>query len=221
MDALQILGYAASIVIFISLTMKSLVKLRLINAVGSLLFVIFALKTNSLPTVALNAGLVIINMYYFFRMMRSKDNFDIMEVRKDNEIITRFCEKHRGELDAIFGSEALDACTNLETTTLPVLSAMLRNLTARAARQSCSSILSYRNTATLQSPDIFSSMIWIFGAIRELIVCRLTLPLPPAFRILNESALRRLETERFGKKIFETAELRQNAKNTARLAGSS
>ena len=112
MDALQILGYAASIVIFISLTMKSLVKLRIINAVGSLLFVIFALKTNSLPTVALNAGLVIINMYYFFRMMRSKDNFDIMEVRKDNEIITRFCEKHRGELDAIFGSEALDACTN-------------------------------------------------------------------------------------------------------------
>ncbi len=112
MDALQILGYAASIVIFISLTMKSLAKLRIINAIGSLLFVIFALKTNSLPTVALNAGLVIIDMYYFFRMMRTKDNFDIMEVRKDNEIITRFCEKHQGELDAIFGSEALDACTN-------------------------------------------------------------------------------------------------------------
>lgn len=113
MDALQILGYAASIVIFISLTMKSLVKLRIINAVGSLLFVVFALKTNSLPTVALNAGLVIINMYYFFRMMRSKDEFDILEIEKSNEIFTRFCKKHGQELDALFGAAAFDKCTKV------------------------------------------------------------------------------------------------------------
>ena len=103
MNAIQILGYAASLIVFISLMMKSLAKLRVLNAAGSLLFVVFALATDSLPTAFLNLGIVVIDVFYFIRMTRVKDNFEIMTVQKDNEIIRRFYRTNKKELDALFG----------------------------------------------------------------------------------------------------------------------
>ena len=103
MNAIQILGYAASLIVFISLMMKSLAKLRVLNAVGSLLFVVFALATDSLPTAFLNLGIVVIDVFYFIRMTRVKDNFEIMTVQKDNEVVRRFYRINKKELDALFG----------------------------------------------------------------------------------------------------------------------
>lgn len=103
MNAIQILGYAASLIVFISLMMKSLAKLRVLNAAGSLLFVVFALATDSLPTAFLNLGIVVIDVFYFIRMTRVKDNFEIMTVQKDNEIVRRFYRTNKKELDALFG----------------------------------------------------------------------------------------------------------------------
>ena len=103
MNAIQILGYAASLIVFISLMMKSLAKLRILNAAGSLLFVVFALATDSLPTAFLNLGIVVIDVFYFIRMTRVKDNFEIMTVQKDNEIVRRFYRINKKELDALFG----------------------------------------------------------------------------------------------------------------------
>jgi len=106
MNAIQILGYAASLIVFISLMMKSLAKLRVLNAAGSLLFVVFALATDSLPTAFLNMGIVVIDVFYFIRMTRVKDNFEIMTVQKDNEIVRRFYRINKKELDALFGEAA-------------------------------------------------------------------------------------------------------------------
>ena len=106
MNAIQILGYAASLIVFISLMMKSLAKLRVLNAAGSLLFVVFALATDSLPTAFLNLGIVVIDVFYFIRMTRVKDNFEIMTVQKDNEIVRRFYRTNKKELDALFGEAA-------------------------------------------------------------------------------------------------------------------
>ena len=106
MSAVEILGYAASIIVFISLTMKSLVKLRLINAAGSLLFVVFALRTSSFPTAVLNVGIVIIDVYYFVRTIKIKNNFDIVRVQKENEIVLHFYKIHKKEIVALFGEQA-------------------------------------------------------------------------------------------------------------------
>lgn len=108
MNTIEIIGYIASVIVFISLTMKSLVKLRLINAAGSLLFVIFALRTNSFPTAVLNIGIVIIDIYYFLKMIKIEDNFEIVYVEKDNPLVSRFYNIHRTELEALFGGTAFE-----------------------------------------------------------------------------------------------------------------
>lgn len=109
MDFIQVLGYAASFIIFISLTMKSIVKLRILNAVGCVVFVIFALKTNSLPAVVMNIGIVLIDIYYLYAIVRTKDTFEIVEVHKDNDIVRYFFEKNKEEMTALFGEDALSS----------------------------------------------------------------------------------------------------------------
>jgi len=107
MDLIQALGYTASFIIFISLTMKSIVKLRILNAVGCVVFVVFAFKTHSLPAVVMNIGIVFIDMYYLFGIMRTKDIFEIVEVHKDNDVVRYFFEKNKNEMTALFGDDAL------------------------------------------------------------------------------------------------------------------
>lgn len=103
---IELLGYAASFIIFISLMMKSIIKLRVLNAIGGLLFIIFAFKTNSWPAVVMNIGIVFIDIYYFYKMIKIQDNFEILEVKKDNEIVQYFFEKNKQELVALFGTDA-------------------------------------------------------------------------------------------------------------------
>ncbi|MGP1576910.1 MAG: hypothetical protein ACTTH7_05395 [Treponema sp.] len=106
MNFIELLGYVASFIIFISLTMKSIVRLRIFNAIGCLLFTLFAIKTNSIPAVAMNVGIVCIDMFYLFRLLKIKDNFEILEISKDNEIVRYFFEKNKTELHELFGTDA-------------------------------------------------------------------------------------------------------------------
>jgi hypothetical protein len=67
MDApyyLELLGYLASILIAISLMMRSLNKLRIINLVGSLLFTVYGSIIGAYPVAVLNAFIVLVNVYY-------------------------------------------------------------------------------------------------------------------------------------------------------------
>lgn len=65
-------GYAASLFIVVSLTMTSIVKLRIINSVGCLLFVIYGLNVNAYPVAISNALIVMINIYNLYMLSKSK-----------------------------------------------------------------------------------------------------------------------------------------------------
>lgn len=61
-------GYAASTLIVISLLMTSVVKLRIINTLGCVLFVIYGCIVGAYPVVVSNFLIVIINSYYLYKM---------------------------------------------------------------------------------------------------------------------------------------------------------
>ena len=60
-------GYAAMLALLISFTMKDVRKLRMVNSVGAVLFVIygFMLQT-SWPIIITNVAIICINLYYLF-----------------------------------------------------------------------------------------------------------------------------------------------------------
>lgn len=63
---------ATSLFIVVSLTMTSIVKLRIINSVGCLLFVIYGLNVNAYPVVISNELIVMINIYNLYMSSKSK-----------------------------------------------------------------------------------------------------------------------------------------------------
>ena len=61
-------GYLASIVIAISLIMSDIIKLRIINTIGCVLFVIYGLSVGAYPVAFTNMLIVFINIYYLFKL---------------------------------------------------------------------------------------------------------------------------------------------------------
>ncbi|UGU17544.1 uroporphyrinogen decarboxylase [Sinomicrobium kalidii] len=67
-------GYAASAGILVSFLMQDILKLRMINAMGCLLFTIygFLLPDPSLPVIVTNFTIFIVNLYFIIRKIKQK-----------------------------------------------------------------------------------------------------------------------------------------------------
>ena len=59
-------GYSAMTVLLISFMMKNVTKLRVINSVGCMFFVIYGSLISQYPIVITNAAIILINFYYLF-----------------------------------------------------------------------------------------------------------------------------------------------------------
>ncbi|TAH55798.1 MAG: hypothetical protein EWM51_00925 [Treponema sp.] len=103
---INLLGYAGSFIILISLTMKSIVKLRWINAAGSLLFVIFAFLTKSTPTIVMNIGIIVIDLWYVFKISKVKADYRLVKAERGSAFLDFFYELHRKEIVGIFGEDS-------------------------------------------------------------------------------------------------------------------
>lgn len=69
----EIMGYFASFLILVSFLMSSVIRLRIVNCAGALIYVVYALIIRSYPTALMNLCLVGINIYYL-RKLTKKDN---------------------------------------------------------------------------------------------------------------------------------------------------
>ena len=67
-------GYAASLFILISLTMTSIIKLRIINSIGCILFVIYGLNVHAYPVAISNALIILINIYNLYVLLNNNKN---------------------------------------------------------------------------------------------------------------------------------------------------
>ena len=67
-------GYAASICISISLLMTDMFKLRIINSIGCILFVIYGFSIKAYPVGGINLFIFFVNIYFIIKMRRDKQN---------------------------------------------------------------------------------------------------------------------------------------------------
>lgn len=64
---LELFGYLGTALIFLSMMMTNITKLRILNMSGSVISAIYAALSNTWPVVILNGGLFIINAVQLFR----------------------------------------------------------------------------------------------------------------------------------------------------------
>ena len=64
----EIIGYIASAIVLISFLMKNIVKLRVINTIGCLIFIVYGVLLNfSIPIILTNSVIVGINIYFLIK----------------------------------------------------------------------------------------------------------------------------------------------------------
>ena len=66
----EYIGYLASFMVLLSFTMKAVKKLRVINMIGCVLFIIYGFLMPTLriglPIIIANVAILIVNLYYLF-----------------------------------------------------------------------------------------------------------------------------------------------------------
>lgn len=98
----EIIGYLASGIIAVSMTMSSIVKFRWINLIGASTFATYGVLIGALPVALLNGFIIAVDVYYLLRIYGKKELFETLEVRKDNRYLLRFLEFHHNEIQNYF-----------------------------------------------------------------------------------------------------------------------
>ncbi len=101
-NILQWIGYAASVIIALSMTMNSIVKFRWINLAGAITFSTYGFLIGALPVGFLNGFIVIVDVYYLFTIYSKKEIFETLEIRADNKYLLRFLKFHNKEIQKFF-----------------------------------------------------------------------------------------------------------------------
>lgn len=99
---LELIGYVASALVAVSLMMSSILRLRLINLLGSAAFTVYGVLIEAYPVAVVNLLIVFINLYYLRGMLRTREYFRTLEVKPDSEYLRVFLEFHRRQIRRFF-----------------------------------------------------------------------------------------------------------------------
>ena len=95
--ALELFGYLGSVLILISMLMTSVVRLRVINLIGSVVFTAYAVLIGSYPTAFLNGCLVLVNIYHLMKLRSSTGHFYEVQPLCAGDGLTDFFLRRYGE----------------------------------------------------------------------------------------------------------------------------
>lgn len=123
MTALQVLGYAGSLLLAISLTMRNIWRLRLWNLAGATVFAVYGALIGAWPVVLLDGYIAIIDLVHIWRMRRRRDYFELLPIPyRKNAFVARFLAFHAADIATFFPRFALDDIAE------PVITLTLRNM---------------------------------------------------------------------------------------------
>jgi len=103
MDYFQIVGYAGSVLVAVSLMMSNIVRLRWINLFGAGTFAAYGLLINAYPVFALNGFIVLVDLFYLIKISRQKDAFELIQIdTHQSPFLKMFIKYHREEILKFF-----------------------------------------------------------------------------------------------------------------------
>jgi hypothetical protein len=98
---LELVGYAASILIGVSMMMSSIVRLRIINLLGAATFATYGMLIGAYPVLVLNSFLTVVNIVFLARMLRTKEYFQLLPLKPDSVYLPYFLDFYRRDITRI------------------------------------------------------------------------------------------------------------------------
>ena len=99
---IEAVGYLGSALVLVSFLMASVVKLRVVNSIGSIIFATYALIIHSYPTAVMNTCLVLINLYYLWKLRNSEPNYRLVTLSPSDGFVDFFLNEHREDIVRCF-----------------------------------------------------------------------------------------------------------------------
>ena len=113
MDYLQIIGYAGSVLIALSLMMNNIVRLRWINLFGAGTFATYGLLIGAYPVFVLNGFIVLVDLFYLIKISRKKDAFELIQIDVyQSPFLKMFVKYHQQEILKFFPDFDLSKLNN-------------------------------------------------------------------------------------------------------------
>jgi len=97
-----IVGYLASVLLGISLMMNDDLKFRWINAFGCLFFIVHGFMIKAFPIVLTNGFLLLINVYYLFKIYRTTEDLELIEFNGNEKLVHKFFEFYKKDIHQLF-----------------------------------------------------------------------------------------------------------------------
>lgn len=112
MNWLEAAGYLGSGLVLVSFLMTSVVKLRIVNMIGSLISCIYALIIRSYPLAFMNFALILINLYFLWKARRVSDrHYAILPVKASDSILQYLLQLYKEDIYTSFPALSIDPDT--------------------------------------------------------------------------------------------------------------
>lgn len=105
---IEAFGYLGSLLVLVSMLMTSVVKLRIINTIGSVIFTIYAFIIKSYPTAFMNLCLVIINLHFLWKMSRTDKEYEIVKSDGNDVLLDHLLNYYHDDITKCFPGISYD-----------------------------------------------------------------------------------------------------------------
>ena len=92
-------GYVASLIVLISLTMSSIIRLRIYNFIGCMVFAYYGYLTGLVPVAVANLSIALINVYYLYHIFTTKEQFKLVIAEPDSAYFKHFLESNKSDVE--------------------------------------------------------------------------------------------------------------------------
>ncbi len=104
---LEWLGYLSSIIVAISLTMSSIIKLRVLNLIGGIAFTFYGFLIGSLPVGLLNLFMIGVNVFYLIKIYSHKEAFKLLKINLSDSYLNYYLDFNKNDIKQFFPSFTL------------------------------------------------------------------------------------------------------------------
>ncbi len=97
----EVVGYLASALVVASLAMTSVVRLRIVSLVGSVVFVVYGALLPSIPIVITNAAVAVLNVWFLRKEFAPNRDLGAVPIEPDAPFLLDFLRSHAADIAGI------------------------------------------------------------------------------------------------------------------------
>lgn len=94
----ELIGYVGSILIVVSLAMSSVIRLRIVNLIGAIVFTTYGILIGSLPVLLTNLVITGLDIFHLWRELSTRDVLGVISVAPDDPFLATFIDRYADDI---------------------------------------------------------------------------------------------------------------------------